>query len=344
MSTAPPDDALAALLSDYLRYLEVEKQASPNTVSAVRREGGLFLDYCRSAGLATPGDISVHQVRSFITRKNREGRQPPTLRRYLSVIRGLFRYAVKTGSASHNPATGVRGPKGQRVLPKVVDSEDLNLALDRAPGAADGAMAIRDHAIVELFYSAGLRLSELHDLDLPRGAGPFPDELRVIGKGRKERIVPVGRKARGALDTWLRERAAVAAIDETALFTGARGRRLSRAGIGTALKAWAQRVQLPAHLHPHKLRHSFATHLLNESGDLRAVQELLGHANLSTTQIYTQMEWSRLAKVYDAAHPRARREPSRDSDLSRSEIAARGIAPDKIEGSTAFARERKVGG
>ncbi len=302
-----PNDALAALLTDYLRYLEVEKQASPNTVSAVRREGGFFFDYCRAAGIATPVLVSVHTVRGFITRKNRDGLQPPTLRRYLSVIRGIFRFGLKKGVAEHNPATGVRGPKGKRLLPKVVASEDLNAALNHSPQVADGAMAIRDHAIVELFYSAGVRLSELHDLDLPCGIGSFPDELRVIGKGRKERIVPVGSKARTALDRWLQQRAAIAGINETALFTGPRGRRLSRVGIGNALNAWAARVQLPAHLHPHKLRHSFATHLLNESGDLRAVQELLGHANLSTTQIYTQMEWSRLAKVYDDAHPRARR-------------------------------------
>jgi integrase/recombinase XerC len=303
-------DDFAKVLADYLRYLEVEKQASPNTVSAVRREGGFFFDYCRAASIAAPAAVTVHNVRAFITRKNREGLQAPTLRRYLSVIRGLYRFAIKQGIAEHNPATGVRGPKGQRALPKVVNSEDLNNALDRAPTVAEGPMATRDHAIVELFYAAGLRLSELHDLDLPRGTGAFPDELRVVGKGRKERIVPVGSKARAALDQWLGERAAIAAIDEPALFTGSRGRRLSRVGIGNALKAWATRVQLPAHLHPHKLRHSFATHLLNESGDLRAVQELLGHANLGTTQIYTQMEWSRLAKVYDDAHPRAKRASS----------------------------------
>ncbi len=297
----------------------------------MRREGGFFVDYCRAAHFQQPADISIHTVRSFITRKNREGLQPPTLRRYLSVIRGLFRYALKQGVATHNPASGVRGPKGQRVLPKVVNSEDLNNALDRAPSTARGAMAIRDHAIVELFYSAGLRLSELHDLDLPRGSGAFPDELRVIGKGRKERIVPVGSKARAALEAWLRERTAIAAIDEAALFTGPRGRRLSRAGIGNALKAWALRVQLPSHLHPHKLRHSFATHLLNESGDLRVVQELLGHANLSTTQIYTQMEWSRLAKVYDEAHPRAKRVESRGADKVHEKIAALGLGAVDID-------------
>ena len=150
-----------------------------------------------------------------------------------------------------------------------------------------------------------MRLSELHALDVP--AGRFPDELRVLGKGRKERIVPVGSKARAALDAWMIERQAVAAPGETALFVSNRGTRLTQRSIQLRLAAWARAAGLPAHLHPHKLRHSFATHLLESSGDLRAVQELLGHANLSTTQIYTQLDWKRLAQVYDKAHPRAKR-------------------------------------
>jgi integrase/recombinase XerC len=185
----------------------------------------------------------------------------------------------------------------------VINAEDLGNALDRTPASAND---IRDHAMVELLYSAGLRLAELHALDLPPGSS-FPDELRVLGKGRKERIVPVGAKARAALDAWLRERLALAADSEQALFVSRNGRRLSMRSIQHQLSAWAIKAGLPAHLHPHKLRHSFATHLLESSADLRAVQELLGHANLSTTQIYTQLDWKRLATVYDQAHPRARR-------------------------------------
>ncbi|MDB5988092.1 MAG: tyrosine recombinase XerC [Nevskia sp.] len=299
-------DPLDALLADYLQYLQIERKASPATSSAVQRECGFFFDHCRARGLTQPAQVDIHTVREFIARRHRDGLQPPTLRRYLSCIRGVFRHALKLGVAQHNPAAGVRAPKGKRVLPKVIAAEALGAALDQTPAAPIEA---RDHAMVELFYSAGLRLAELHQLDLPPGvAGTgFPDELRVLGKGNKQRIVPVGVRARQALDRWLRERGQFAAAGEHALFVGARGRRISRAQIGIALNQWAIRTGLPTHLHPHKLRHSFATHLLENSGDLRAVQELLGHANLSTTQIYTQLDWKHLAKIYDDAHPRARR-------------------------------------
>jgi integrase/recombinase XerC len=297
-----PAAALSALLADYLRYLRVEKQASPHTVTAAERDGGAFLRYCAACGVAEARRIDVHTVRGFITRLHRDGAQPSSLRRYLSSLRGLFRHALKQAVVEHNPAAGVRAPKGKRLLPKVIAAEDLTNALDRQPEDSHG---IRDQALVELFYSSGLRLAELHGLDLPPG-GSFPDELRVLGKGRKERIVPVGGKARAALDVWLGERAALAAPGEPALFVNRSGGRLSQRSIQLRLAAWARAAGLPAHLHPHKLRHSFATHLLESSGDLRAVQELLGHAQLSTTQIYTQLDWKRLAKVYDAAHPRAR--------------------------------------
>jgi integrase/recombinase XerC len=226
----------------------------------------------------------------------------------------LFRHALRHGLAQHNPATGVRAPKGKRLLPKVVHAEDLNQALDRE---AEGATALCDRAMVELFYSSGLRLAELHGLDLP-AERHFPDEVRVIGKGRKERLVPVGSKARSALDRWLRQRGALAAADEAALFVGRGGKRLSQRSIQLRLAAWARNAGLPAHLHPHKLRHSFATHLLESSGDLRAVQELLGHANLATTQIYTQLDWKRLAQVYDQAHPRAKKRQGHATSGQRS--------------------------
>lgn len=298
-----PAAALSALLADYLRYLRVEKQASPHSVLAAQRDGEAFLRHCAESHYTELKRIDVHCVRGFVTRLHRNGQQPSSLRRYLSSLRGLFRHALKQGLVEHNPAGAVRAPKGKRLLPKVIDAEELGHALDHAP---DGGHAVRDQAMIELFYTAGLRLAELHGLDLPPG-GAFPDELRVLGKGRKERIVPVGGKARAALDAWLRERPALAAADETALFVSNRGGRLSQRSIQLRLAAWARAAGLPAHLHPHKLRHSFATHLLESSGDLRAVQELLGHAQLSTTQIYTQLDWKRLAKVYDEAHPRAKK-------------------------------------
>lgn len=308
MSAAAPiaDDALGTLLADYLAYLQIERKAPETTRSAVAREGALFLGYCRECGIRDPGRVDVHTVRGFLTRHHRRGLQPPTLRRYLSCVRSLFRYALGHGAVSHNPAAGVRGPKGQRRLPKVIGAEDLGNALDRD---SEPGIDTRDQAMVELFYSSGLRLAELHGLDVPPGStsAGFPDELRVTGKGAKQRIVPVGAKARAAIDLWLRERALLADSGERALFVSRRGTRLSRGQIGVTLKRWAVARGLPATLHPHKLRHSFATHLLEGSGDLRAVQELLGHASLSTTQIYTQLDWKRLASAYDAAHPRARR-------------------------------------
>jgi integrase/recombinase XerC len=306
VTEAAPAEALERLLTGYLHYLRVEKHASPHSIDAAERDGRAFLAYCAECRISDPKRIDVHIVRGFTTRLNRNGRQPTSLRRYLSSIRGLFRHALAQNLVEHNPAAGVRAPKGKRVLPKVVAAEDLGNALQHEPEDLNKA---RDQAMVELFYSAGMRLAELHALDVPAG-GSFPDEVTVLGKGRKERIVPVGSKAREALDAWLVDRRAIAAPGETALFVSNRGTRLTQRSIQLRLAAWARAAGLPAHLHPHKLRHSFATHLLESSGDLRAVQELLGHANLSTTQIYTQLDWKRLAQVYDKAHPRAKRSGS----------------------------------
>ena len=303
MSGAAPAEALERMLAAYLDYLRVEKRASPHTLDAAARDGKAFLAYCAECRIAEPGRIDVHTVRGFTTRLHRGGKQPTSLRRYLSSLRGMFRHALGQGLVEHNPAAGVRGPKGKRELPKVVVAEDLANSMNQE---AEDALGSRDLAMAELFYSSGLRLAELQQLDL-QGGDRFPDQITVIGKGNKTRIVPVGSKAREALDTWLGERGTFAAPEETALFVSRRGTRLSRRSIQHQLDVWARAAGLPAHLHPHKLRHSFATHLLESSGDLRAVQELLGHANLATTQIYTQLDWKRLAKVYDEAHPRAKR-------------------------------------
>lgn len=309
MSEAP-GDALGRLLADYLQYLRVERKVAPATLDAARRECGFFLEDCRARQISSIADVDVHIVREFVAARHRRGLQAPTLRRYLSSIRGLFRYALRTGAAHHNPASGVRAPKGKRVLPKVIAAPALNAALDQG-ALSSAATDVRNHAMVELFYSSGLRLAELHGLNLPATApgAAFPEELRVLGKGGKERVVPVGGRARQALARWLGERTRLAAVDECALFVSARGSRISRTAIGKALASWARRGGLPAHLHPHKLRHSFASHLLEGSHDLRAVQELLGHAQLATTQIYTQLDWKHLTAIYDKAHPRARTRP-----------------------------------
>lgn len=307
-------------IAGYLCWLAIDKQASPNTVAATRRDLAVFSEHCSAAQVYSPGQIDVHFVRTHVARLHRAGRQPRTVARMLSSLRSWLRHEVSLGHLNANPAQGVRAPKGRHELPRAVEAAPLNAALDRGarasthagpqantttdPNTADSWL-LRDQAIVELLYSCGLRLSELQALDAPRG--PMPDELRVLGKGRKERIVPVGHAARQALDLWLAARTAHAGTDETALFISRRGTRLSHRAIQDRVDRWARSNGLPTHLHPHRLRHSFATHLLSDSGQLRPVQELLGHANLSTTQIYTALDWKRLAAAYDAAHPRAHR-------------------------------------
>lgn len=302
----PTKEPIEAAIDEYLRWLAVDKHASPNTIFATRRDLAVFAEHCAAAAVGRPSQIDVHFVRAHAARLHRAGRQPRTVARMLSSLRSWLRHEVELGHLDANPAQGVRAPKGRKQLPKSIEADPLNAALDRGTELArDDPWLLRDQAIVELLYSCGLRLAELHTLDMPGGA--MPEELRVLGKGRKERLVPVGKSARRAVDRWLMVRAESAAADETALFISRRGTRLSRRSIQSRVDRWARATGLPTHLHPHRLRHSFATHLLADSGQLRPVQELLGHANLSTTQIYTALDWKRLAAVYDAAHPRAHR-------------------------------------
>jgi integrase/recombinase XerC len=303
-----PESFLAPLIAEYRDYLRQEKHYAANTVAAAGRDLALFAGYCDRAAVAALKVIDAHTVRGFIAALHRDGRQPVSLHRYLSMLRTFFKYQIRRGRMSANPAVGVRAPKFRRKLPGVITADELGAALDKP---AQDAEDIRNSAVVELFYSCGLRLAELHGLNAADfNAGQT--ELTVMGKGSKERAVLVGAKARKALDAWLGVRGQSAAPDEPALFIG-RGGRLSRGAIGQALKRWAVQRGLSSHLHPHRLRHSFATHLLENSGDLRGVQELLGHANLSTTQIYTHLDWKHLAKAYDRAHPRAKRKAEREN-------------------------------
>jgi integrase/recombinase XerC len=304
---APADCAcLQTPLADYLDYLRHQKRYSPRSCEAAARDLAGFSVYCAQAHVSDLRRIDTHLIRAYIGARHRGGLQPASLHRHLSSLRGFFRHQLRLGRIDANPAQTVRAPKLRRRLPAVIGADVLTGALDRPP---EDDLQQRDQAMIELFYSAGLRLAELHGLDaVAVDAGQT--EITILGKGRKERRVMIGRPARLALDAWLRQRPAHAAAGEPALFVSQRGTRLSRAAIGQRLKAWAARAGLGVHLHPHRLRHSFATHLLESSGDLRAVQELLGHAHLSTTQIYTHLDWKRLAAVYDDAHPRARRKPS----------------------------------
>ncbi|HEX4895133.1 MAG TPA: tyrosine recombinase XerC [Solimonas sp.] len=302
-TAAVPGTLLAPWIAEYLEHLRHEKRYSPHTLTAAAADLARFTDHCERAGLREPQQIDSHLVRSFISTQHRAGLQPASLHRYLSSLRSFFDRQLRLGRLPANPALTVRAPKLRRKLPGVIAAEDLVSALDRPAG---DELAQRDQAIVELFYSSGLRLAELLSLDAEDVAGGVR-EVRVTGKGNKQRVVMIGAAARSALDAWLRLRPEYADAGEPALFVARTGRRLSRSAVAVRLKAWAQRSELAVPLHPHRLRHSFATHLLENSGDLRAVQELLGHANLSTTQIYTQLDWKRLASVYDQAHPRARR-------------------------------------
>ena len=295
---------LQARIEEYLSHLRHERRLSPHTLSATKRDLGDFAVHCRAAGVGGLEHITTHSVRGWLVALRRRGLSAASTQRMLSSVRGFLRDQLHRGRLQSNPAAEVRALKKARVLPKTVEKDALVAALDRP--ARDG-LAARDLAIAELLYSSGLRLAELVALntDVFGGGGR---ELRVLGKGSKTRIVPVGRKALAALQRWQRDRALIAGDGERALFVGRDGKRMSARSVQLRLRLWAQRAGLPGGLHPHQLRHSFATHLLEESGDLRAVQELLGHANLSTTQIYTHLDFNRLAKVYDAAHPRARRQ------------------------------------
>ncbi len=307
-SAARPKDALAQALDAYLQHLQGERRLSSHTHAAYARDLGLLRKFCDSAGVKQWRELDVHHVRAFIAQGHRRGLSPASLQRLLSAIRAFYRYLMREGLAGKDPAADVRGPKLKRPLPKAMDADQVAQLLDSTEGR-DDAWASRDQAIMELFYSSGLRLAELVGLNLG-DVEPGSGEVRVLGKGAKTRVVPVGRKADDALKAWLQDRARWAAVGENALFLGKGGRRISTRMVQQRLRYWAMRRGVNTALHPHMLRHSFATHVLESSGDLRAVQELLGHANISTTQIYTHLDFQRLAKVYDEAHPRARKKTS----------------------------------
>ena len=289
-----------AYIDDYLGSL---RQASLHTRRAYQRDLAQFTAYCTQLGQPWPLPVDSHVMRGFLAHLHRAGLGPRSIARTLSAVRGLFDYLIKQGRARENPVSGVRPPKAPRRLPKVLDVDQANRLLSVTPASTLDA---RDVAMWELTYSCGLRVSELVGLDLP-AVDLDAGEARVFGKGRKERLVPVGRLALAALRAWLPERALLVMDDEPALFVSQQGRRLGVRVVQTRLKQWALRQGLDTSLHPHMLRHSFASHLLESSGDLRAVQELLGHSDIRTTQIYTHLDFQHLAKVYDSAHPHARR-------------------------------------
>ena len=288
---------------DYLASLKHQRRLAPATLENYRRALGVLLTLREGKPLAT---MEPNEVRRAVALLHAKGLSPRTLALALSAWRGWFRWLARHRGFSANPVLGIRAPKAGRPLPKALSVEAAQRLLDAKVNVSP--LALRDRAMFELLYSSGLRLAELVSLDVGDGRLDLREgEVTVTGKGAKTRTVPVGAKAREALAAWLPARAGLAPAGEKALFVGARGARISRAVVGARLAAWARRSGLAERVHPHMLRHSFATHMLQSSQDLRAVQELLGHASISTTQVYTHLDFQALAKVYDAAHPRARK-------------------------------------
>ncbi len=299
---APPvrDAGAETLLAQYLSHLASERRLSPHTVSGYAHDVRTLLGLAAGAPLAK---LQIHQMRRFVAQMHARGLDGRSLARMLSAWRGFFRYLARDHGYTANPCAGLRAPKAKKTLPQAL-SPDEAARLMEIDG--DDPMAIRDKAIFELFYSSGLRLSELTGLAVD-DINAADAVVRVTGKGAKTRVVPVGSRALAALRVWLKARALLVRPGETALFVNAAGKRVSPRSVQLRMKQWALKLGLPAELHPHMLRHSFASHLLQSSGDLRAVQEMLGHASISTTQVYTHLDFQTLARVYDAAHPRAKR-------------------------------------
>ena len=296
---------LSESISAYLDELAQVRRQSPHTVSNYRRDLKVLSDLM--AGL--PGQSSVAQletlqIRRFIAQLHGRGLGGRSLARMLSAWRGYFRWLVLRGEARSNPVDGVRAPKSPKALPKVLSPDEASRLLDCS---GDEAVQLRDQAMFELFYSSGLRLAELASLDVSSLEDIAAGEVRVLGKRNKLRLVPVGSKARQAVLAWALRRVEMAPVEQQALFVGQRGGRIHPRVIEQCLSQRALAQGLPTHVHPHMLRHSFASHVLQSSGDLRAVQEMLGHASIASTQVYTHLDFQHLAKVYDSAHPRAKR-------------------------------------
>jgi integrase/recombinase XerC len=294
-----------ASVEQFLAELAHQRRASIHTLAAYRRDLAQLQGGVGERSLAT---LQSHELRRQAMRLHGQGLAARSVARTLSAWRAYYRWLARRGELAADPCVGLKAPKRPRALPKALAIEQT-AALLAPSGDANDILATRDRAIFELFYSSGLRLSELASLDLDGKLDLASAEVTVTGKRGKTRTVPVGAQARQALETWLAQRASLAAQDEPALFVGRRGTRLTPRAIELRLAQWAKKSGLGLNVHPHMLRHSFASHVLQSSGDLRAVQEMLGHASIATTQIYTHLDFQHLAKIYDAAHPRAHKKP-----------------------------------
>lgn len=308
-------------ITRFRRYLTSERRFSPHTDASYARDLATLVAYCDSEKLEDWSKLTTHTIRHFAARQHASGLAPRSIQRRLSAVRSFYNFLLRErlprmGSQGElercddpsitaikaNPGSEVRAPKAARALPRTLDVDRMTRLLEMPAG---DALTTRDRAIMELLYSSGLRLAELVALDVD---SLLPDgTVRVTGKGRKERIVPVGRKAARALGQWLEERTAIAKRGETALFLNRNGARLGARSVQLRVAHWASARGLNVAVHPHLFRHSFATHLLESSQDLRGVQEMLGHASLATTQVYTHLDFQHLARIYEASHPRARK-------------------------------------
>ncbi|WAK01936.1 tyrosine recombinase XerC [Methylobacter sp. YRD-M1] len=291
-------------LTAFFDQLQVEVRASEHTIKNYRRDIGHLIRYCKSKAIDHWIDLKQSDIRAHIAGRHRQGISSKSLQRELSAIRSFYNFLLKKSLTENNPAQYVKAPKQSRKLPKTLDVDQIGGLLE---AGTSSVLEIRDLAMFELFYSSGLRLSELAALNLTDI--DLPDRSLAVrsGKGGKSRLLPIGGKAVSALENWLVQRLKMAAAIEPALFVSSRGTRLGPRSIQLRLAQWCRKKGIAEHLHPHMLRHSFASHLLESSQDLRAVQELLGHSNISTTQIYTHLDFQHLAEVYDKAHPRAKK-------------------------------------
>ncbi|MEM7562619.1 MAG: tyrosine recombinase XerC [Pseudomonadota bacterium] len=294
-------------LDQFIQMLRSEKYYSPHTCSNYRRDLDQFQQFLLHADIREWNKVDYNRVSTYAAHRYRQGRKSRTIQRELSSIRSFFQFLIRQGEMSRNPALEVSAPKADKPLPKTCDAETIDRLLQIDDDS--DPLKIRDIAIFELVYSSGLRLAELISIDLD-DIDLGQQQLVVTGKGNKTRYLPVGKKAVSAINRWLRHRNSLpGAPQQTALFLTRQGRRISARNVQSRLKNLIQKQGLGQHLSPHMLRHSFATHMLESSSDLRAVQELLGHANIATTQVYTHLDFQHLATVYDKAHPRAKRKP-----------------------------------
>ena len=296
----------------FLRYLANEKRLSPHTVISYQRDLKKLIDFCQCHALTAWHLLKSSHIRQFIVTLHRQGLKGKSIQRSLSAVRSFYQFLIREQVVKDNPAQGIRAPKPDKRLPLTLDVDQMSRLLGIS--VKDKLAAIRDQAMMELFYSSGLRLAELASLNL--SDIDFHSRLVCVkkGKGGRDRMAPIGRQAIHALQLWLDKRASLGFFDETALFISRQGRRLGMRSIQKRLNYWGKKQGISDTVHPHRLRHAFASHMLESSGDLRAVQELMGHADMATTQIYTHVDFQHLASVYDASHPRARKKSNNQKE------------------------------